>query len=120
VVHLRNGLNEGRNIIRSLNSILWDESLRKIKKKRISRTIVQSVMTYGAEAWDVNRKNRNKLLSTEMVYLQRGCRRTRLERIRNETIREMMKVEKDITDEARKRQLMWFGHANRMGMTGEM
>jgi hypothetical protein len=31
--------------------------------------MVQSVMIYGAEAWDVNKKNRNKLLTTEMDYL---------------------------------------------------
>jgi hypothetical protein len=45
---------------------------------------------------DVSRKNRNKLLAAEMDYLRRSCRRTRLNRIRNEEIRGMTKMEKDI------------------------
>jgi hypothetical protein len=52
--------------------------------------MMQSVMTYGSEACDVNRKNRNKVLATKMDYLRRSCRRTRLDRIRSEVIREML------------------------------
>jgi hypothetical protein len=44
----------------------------------------------------------NKLLATEMDCLRRSCRRTRKERIRNETVREMMEMEKNITDEVQK------------------
>jgi hypothetical protein len=66
---INNTVNKGRNIIRSLNSILQDKSLRNIIKKRIYETMVQSVMIYGVDVWDVNRKNRNKLLATKMDYL---------------------------------------------------
>jgi hypothetical protein len=59
------------------------------------------------------RKNRNKLLTAEMDYLLRSCRRTRLERIRNETVREMMKMERDIIGQMHKRHLIRFGHTNR-------
>jgi hypothetical protein len=45
---INNRVDNGRNIIWSLNSILWDKSLRKITKKRIYKTMVQSVMIYGA------------------------------------------------------------------------
>jgi hypothetical protein len=53
-------------------------------------------MIYGAEVWDVNRKKRNKMLATEIEYLRRSCRRTRLGRIWNEIIGEMMEMERDI------------------------
>jgi heterodisulfide reductase subunit C len=102
------------NVVRSLNSILWDKSLRKLTKKRINKTVVQSVMTCGAEVWDVSRKNRDKLLATGMDCLPRSCRRTRSDRMRNETIREMVEIDNDIMDEVQKRQLILYGRTNRM------
>jgi hypothetical protein len=52
-------------------------------------------MIYGAEAWDVSRKNRNNLLTVEMDYLRSSCRWMKLNRIQNETVK-----------------LIWFGRAN--------
>ena len=78
-------------------------------KTTIFRNIVQSVRTYGAEVWDVSAKNKNKLLSTEMDYLRRSCRLRRVDRVRNETIRNMMGV-----DEVQRKQLVWYGHTCRM------
>jgi hypothetical protein len=50
------------------------------------------------ELWDVSRRNRNKLLVTKMGYVRRRCKRTGLGRLRNEAIREMMEMAKNITD----------------------
>ena len=83
-------------------------------KTTIFRNIVQSVRTYGAEVWDVSAKNKNKLLSTEMDYLRRSCRLRRVDRVRNETIRNMMGVERDIVDKVQRKQLVWYGHTCRM------
>jgi hypothetical protein len=58
-------------------------------------------MTYGAEMWDVSGKNGNKLIVTEMCYPRRTSGRTTLERIRNETITEMLEMEKNIEDDVR-------------------
>jgi hypothetical protein len=44
--------------------------------------VVQSVIIYGAEAWDVNRNIKNKHLTAEMDYPRRNCGRTRLQRRR--------------------------------------
>ena len=73
-----------------------------MKTTTIYRSIVQSVLTYGAEVWDVSAKNKNKLLSTEMDYLRTSCRLRRVDRGRNETIRNMMGMERDIVDEAQR------------------
>lgn len=105
---------KGRKTIGALNSVLWDKDIRKDTKMRIYKTIVQSVMTYGAEVWDLSQVNRKKLLSTEMDFLRRSCRRSRLERVRNEVIKRNMNIERDITDEIEKKQLTWFGHTKRM------
>jgi hypothetical protein len=66
---INNRVNKGTNIVRSLNSTSRDKSLRKITKKRIYKTMVQSLMTYGAEVWAVSGKERKKLLGTEMDCL---------------------------------------------------
>jgi hypothetical protein len=79
--------------------------------------MVESVMIYGAEGWNVRRKDGNKQLATETDYLRRRCRRTRLDRIQNETTREMVAMERDIIDETQKRQLISFGHTDRMDET---
>jgi hypothetical protein len=93
------------------NSVLWDKSLRKVKK-RIYKTTVQSVMIHRTDASNVSRTNRNKLLATEMDCLQRIYRRTRVDGTRNEMVTEMMEMKKDIADGVRKRQLKWFGHTD--------
>jgi hypothetical protein len=65
-------------------------------KERVYKTMALSLTMFGAKAWDINSKNRNKLLAVEMDYLRRSCRRTKLDRISNETIREITDIKKDI------------------------
>jgi hypothetical protein len=62
----------------------------------------------------MNKKNRNKLMTTEMDFLRRSCRRSKLEKIRNEIIRETMKIDTNIIEQIEKKQLTWFGHTKRM------
>jgi hypothetical protein len=57
------------------------------------------------------------VLATEMDYLRRCRKRTRLNRVPNETLREMMEREKNVIDAVQKRQLLWFGYTNRMDET---
>jgi hypothetical protein len=71
--------------------------------------MVHSVVFYGLEVWDLRQKNVGKLLATEMDLFRRNCRKTRLDRVKNEDIRREMEV-----DELQKRQLIWFGRVNRM------
>jgi hypothetical protein len=59
-------------------------------------------------------ENRNRPLAAEMCYQRRSWRRKRLARIRNKTIREVIEMEKDITHEVHKPQVMWAGHTNRV------
>lgn len=111
---IRERITKGRKAIGALNSLLWEKEIRRETKKRIYKSIVESVMIYGAEVWDVSKKNKQKLLATEMDFLRRSCRKSRLERVRNTEIREMMDKEQTVADEIERRQLVWFGHAKRM------
>jgi hypothetical protein len=47
---------------------------------------------YDAEVWQIPTREINKILSTEMDVLRRSARKSRMERIRNEHIKEIMGV----------------------------
>jgi hypothetical protein len=56
------------------------------------------------------------MLSTEMDVLQRSARKSRMERIKNERIKEIVGVKgkPDIIDIIEKKRLQWYGHFKRM------
>jgi IS5 family transposase len=70
---------------------------------------------YGAEVWQISNREINKILSTEMDVL-RSARKSRMERVKNEDIKEIMGVKgkPDITDIIEQKRLQWYGHVKRM------
>jgi hypothetical protein len=55
----------------------------------------------------------NNILSTEMDVLRRSARKSRMERIKNERIKEIMGV-KGKPDIIERKRLQWYGHVKRM------
>ena len=55
---------------------------------------------YGAEVWQIPTREINKILSREMDVLRRSARKSKMERIKNEHIKEIMglKEKPDILD----------------------
>jgi hypothetical protein len=53
-------------------------------------------------------------MATEMDYWRRVAGISRLERIRNERVREIMRVDGNIVEDIRKKQLILYGHLKRM------
>jgi len=47
---------------------------------------------YGAEVWQIPTRDINKILFTEMNVLRKSARKSRMERINNEHIKEIMGV----------------------------
>jgi hypothetical protein len=47
---------------------------------------------YGAEVWQIPIREINKILFTEMDVLRRSARKSRLEKIKNKNIKEIMGV----------------------------
>jgi hypothetical protein len=58
----------------------------------------------------------NNTLSTEMNVLRRSARKSRIERIKNEYIKEIMRVKEkpDFIDIIERKRLQWYGHVKRM------
>jgi len=71
---------------------------------------------YGAEVWQIPTREIKKILSTEMDVLRRSARKSRMERIKNEHVKETMglKGKPDIIDIIEQKRLQWYGHVKRM------
>jgi hypothetical protein len=49
-----------------------------------------------------------------MDFLWRSCGISRLDHVRNDMIKEIMDLDKAITDRVEEKQLVWYGHLQRM------
>lgn len=111
---IKHRINESRKIIGCLNSLWWDKNIRRGNKKRIGRTLVESVLCYGSEVWVLNADLERRLQAVEMDYLRRSARVSRIQRISNDEIRRRMKTTTTVIDRIKIRGLRWFGHLMRM------
>jgi len=71
---------------------------------------------YGVGVWQIPTREINKMLSTEMDVLRRFARKSRMERIKDEHIKEIMGVKgkPDIIDIMEQKRLQWYGHLKRI------
>ena len=71
---------------------------------------------YGAEVWQIPTREIYKIVSTEMDVLRRSARKSKIERIKNEHIKEIMGVREkpDIIGITERKRLQWYGHVKRM------
>jgi len=69
---IKHRINQTRKAINSLNSIWWHKNITKNRKLYIYQTIIQSILVYGAEVWQIPTREINKILSTEMDVLKRS------------------------------------------------
>ena len=104
---MKHRISQTRKAINALNSVWWHKNITKNRKLYIYQTIIQSILVYGAEVWQIPTREINKTLSTEMDVLRRSARKSRTERIKNEHIKETMGVKgkPDITDIIQKKRL---------------
>lgn len=105
---------KGKKVIGCLNSLLWSTNISKERKHLLYNTIFKSILLYGCETWQINKTLERKLLALEMDFWRRSAGKSRLERTTNDRIREIMDVKKTILDEIEQRQLIWYGHVERM------
>jgi hypothetical protein len=75
----------------------------------VYKSVVECILTNGAETSSIKWKHRHKLLATEMDYLRQLGRISHMERIRNETIRTKMGMKKDVLQEI-EQHLRWYSH----------
>jgi hypothetical protein len=66
--------------------------------------------------WQIPTTEMNRILSTEMDVLRRSAKKSRMERIKNEHLKEIIGVKgkPDIIDIVEKKMLQHYGHVKRM------
>lgn len=81
------------------------------KQKHIYWSIVKPITTYGAEVRKLTRNEQTKLQATEMDFLRRSRRTSRLQHIPNDVVKQM--ADNAITYKIEQRQLILYGHVMR-------
>jgi hypothetical protein len=66
-----------RKAINALNSILWHKNITKNRKLYIYQTIIQSILMYGAELWQIPTREINNI-----IY-RNGCVKEASKKIKN-------------------------------------
>jgi hypothetical protein len=68
---------------------------------------------HRAESWTCTKREESKIQAKEMKFLREIIGKTRRDRIRNDDIREQLKVD-NIKIDIEKNRLRWYGHIMRM------
>ncbi|XP_047502966.1 uncharacterized protein LOC125048346 [Penaeus chinensis] len=99
----------GWNAWRKITGLLCDRRVPAKLKGRIFKTMVRPAMLYGMEAVAVTKGQERKMEVAEMRMLRFSLGKTRLDRVRNSTIRETMGVG-ELEKKLRECRLRWLGH----------
>ncbi|XP_045463869.1 uncharacterized protein LOC123673432 [Harmonia axyridis] len=113
---IKKRITQARRTIGCLNGIWWSSDIGRKQKYTIYETFVKSALIYGAETWRITENNRRKLEATEMDVFRRSVRVSRRDRVRNEDIRRRMGVDGSLTTDIERKQLVWYGHVQRMNV----
>ena len=97
---------------RKMAGVLCDKRVPPHVKGKINKMIVQPAMLYGMETVPVTSSHVKKLEVTEMKMCRWACGHTLRDHVRNENIKERLKVE-NIAERCRKARLRWVGHLKR-------
>jgi hypothetical protein len=114
--NIRHRVTQARKIIGAINGVWWSKDVTKNRKKMIYNSMVQSVLICGAER-SLYEDDRRRINTNEMGALRRSARISKLDRKMNVYIREKMNAQGTILDEITRKQLIWYGHVERMDPT---
>nr|XP_009593913.1 uncharacterized protein LOC104090513 isoform X1 [Nicotiana tomentosiformis] len=97
---------------RLASGVLCDKNVPLKLKGKFYKVVVRLTMLYGAECWPVKNSHVQKMTVVEMRMLRWMCGHTRLDKIRNEVIRDKVGLA-PVEDKMREARLRWFGYVKR-------
>ena len=92
--------------------MLCDKRVPLGLKGKVYRMVVRSTVLYGLECWPLKKTQVQRLTEAEIRMTRWMCSYTRIDRIRNRVIRDLVKVA-PIGDKVRETRLRRFGHVKR-------
>ena len=81
-------------------------------KGKIYKVVIKPALLYGVECWPTTKAQEHKMQVAETRMLCWMCGHTRLDKIRNEVIRNKVGLT-SIADKMRESRLRWFWHVQR-------
>ena len=97
---------------RQASGVLCDKKVPQKLKGKFYRTAIRPAMLYGAECWPTKRWHVQQLSVAEMRMLRWICGHTRMDRVRNDDIRDRLGIA-PIEEKLIQHRLRWFGHVQR-------
>ena len=82
-------------------------------RKRFIKAYVLSTLTYGYEAWTINKEMEKKIEAADMWFYKRRLKVSWTERISNEQVLNRAGGEREMMRMIRRRQLRFLGHVMR-------
>lgn len=107
-------INCASGVLRELWTLAGNRTVSTEALVSIFKAVYRSSLTYGHETWILTERTRSRVQAAEMRFLRRIVGVTRMDRIRNTSIREALDLEPLLLF-TEKSQLRWFGHVLRMG-----
>ena len=102
----------GWNGWRRVSGIICDKRLPARVKGKVYSSVVRPAMVYGLETVAVTKKQVEEMEVAEMKMLRFTIRMTKKDKIRNEHIRNTVKVER-LEMKMKEGRLRWYGHVMR-------
>ena len=97
-----------------LRKSVWSRREVSLRLKvRIFECLINPIAIYASESWTLRAEDNRELLVFEMRCLRSILGVTRLDRLRNDDIRERLGIRSNILDTIKERRLRWFGHVVR-------
>ena len=93
-----------------MRKILTNMNITMRLRMRLVKCFVWSVLTYGCEAWTLDKRMKRRLEAMEMWILRRMMRIPWTARLTNERVMEMAGVGRELMGAVRGRQLKFLGH----------
>ena len=95
------------------NDFLNNRYISNGTKMRVFQSICRPILTFGCESWVLEPQQKSRIQAAEMTYLRRVKKITRMDRVRNEVVRQELGSQ-SVLDYIEQRQLAWWGHLQRM------
>ena len=83
-------------------------------KRRLYEAVIIPTVLYGSETWSVSEVDKKKLNVFEMRCLRSMVGVSRIDRVRNQSVRNRSGVVDKLSNRVEKKVLGWFGHLERM------
>ena len=107
-------VNEGCKMLGALKGVMKSRGLGMNVKKVLYEKVIVPTVTYGSECWGMKVSERKKLNVFEMRCLRSMAGVSRMDRVRNEVVRQRTGVEIELATRVDMNVLRWFGHVERM------